>query len=637
MVRPAKIYHTTVVLNEDKVDTFINKIYELGLCQLKGSDIDLSSKYSYELLKGLDEMQTRFNFILDSLEEYREVIQPGSRIKGFFSPEAPFKHKSMLYSTKGVIEEVRYYLDLIEPKILERLDKLRKIKEDIQRKEFIISNLSLIPNIETGFFKSSDNIKAHLGLIASSSLPKIRDELGERGVVGVESRNKTQHFIIVLSSLDESPYIEKVLHNVGFQSLEVPYENKKPVRIIENLRKDIDKLENEKRNVENFSKKTMKVYGKKFTLLSEELEIAKEKIMALQNFKATKAFSVLEAWVPKKDFDKFNEIVREVSKQYYIEIDEKEDAPTLFNNFKWVKPFEMITELYSPPKYNEFDPTILIAITFTLFFGFMLTDAAYGIILVLFAFVMYRGIGKYNEGAKRFATLLIFFGVSTILLGMLFGSYFGDFFHKLGFNVLTPIDPLKEVMLVLTISLALGALHLLAGLVIGFYENVRKGAIKDAFAQQGVWLFFVIGLFLILLKQIPAAIAALIIAVVLQLVFNFIEGGIVTAILSIFSFTGFIGDLFSYARLMALALGTAGIALAVNFMIFLSIDLIPYAGIIIGIVVFIVGHLFNILMNGLGAFIHTTRLHFLELFTKFYDGGGRLYKPFKAERKSTYV
>ena len=426
MFRPAKIYHTTVILKEDKVGT------------------SLTLKY---FVKSLDDIQTRFNFIIDSLEEYKEIIEPKRSLKKLFSPEAPKRHESALYSTGEVIEEVEYHLGLIEPKILDRLDKINKIKEEIQNKQFIISNLSLIPDIKTNTFESSENIKVFLGLINTSSLSRIRNELEEKAVIGINEKDKIQSFITLFTTLEGASIIEKVLHSVGFQSLEVPYEDKKPTKIISDLKLEIEKLENEGAKIENFLKKTEKLYEKKFALLSEELEIAKQKILALENFKTTKAFSVLEAWVPKRDMEKFHNVVNETSKQYYIEVDEKDSAPTLLKNPKLIKPFEMITELYSPPKYKDFDPTPILAITFTLFFGFMLTDVAYGIIVLLLGWVMYKGIGKFNENMKNFAIILLAFGISTTMIGAVFGSYFGNFFQEIGINLPVPIDSMRQVML----------------------------------------------------------------------------------------------------------------------------------------------------------------------------------------------
>ena len=637
MFRPAKIYHAIVIIDETRVNTLINRLYEVGICQLKEAEIDLSSKYSYGLFKDLDGMQTRFSLIMDSLEWYKEIIQPGNRLKQLFSPEPSKKHKSMLHSTEEIIEEVKYHLSLIEPKILEKLGKLQKIKEEMQRKEFITSNLSLVPELETNIFKSSENIKVFLGLIALSSLQKIKKELEEKSVIATKESEKNKSFLAIFSAAEEAPNIEKVLHAVGFQALDIPYEDKKPVEIISNIKKEMQKLEDEKREIQNFLKKTQKIYEDKFSILAEELDIAKQKILALQNFKTTQAFSVIEAWVPKKDLEKFHETIKNVSKQYYIEADERNDAPTLLANSKFVEPFEMLTGLYSLPKYKEFDPTPIMAITFTIFFGFMLTDAAYGVILLIFGLVMHRGIGKIDENMKKFALILIILGVSTTIMGIIFGSYFGDFFQKIGVNLPIPIDSMKQIMLTLSIALGIGALHLTTGLIVGFYENLRKGSLKDAMAKQGVWLLFIISLMLFILKQNLVGLVILALAIVLQLLFNFLDGGIVSSLLSVFGFAGFTGDLFSYARLLALAISTSGIALAVNFMVFMVAGLIPILGIPIAIIIFIIGHTFNIVMNSLGGFIHSTRLHFLEFFTKFYDGGGKAYKPFLATRKKTYI
>lgn len=637
MFRPAKIHHATIILNENKVDKFVGSIYEKGLCQLKEADIKFDSKYSYELVKNLDEIEARLDAVTDSLEEYKEVIQPGNRIKNILSPKRPKRNKSELYSTNELIDEIEYHLGLIESKVLQRVENLQKIDEQIQEKEFTISNLSVMPDTKTSTFESSDNIKILSGIVITASLTKIKEELKEKAVLVTKEIDQVQSFIGVFSYFEDVSSVEKMLHNVGFEKIEVPLEDKTPGEIISGLNKEIEKLNDKKQIISTFLRKTQKVYGNRLELLAEELNIVKQKLSALKNFKTTEAFSVLEAWVPEKDFKIFHETVKRISKQYYIEIDEREDAPTLLNNPKLVKPFEMITELYSAPRYKGFDPTPILAITFSLFFGFMLTDAAYGLILLAFGWILFRGVGKFNETMKKFATIFIMFGVSTIIMGVIFGSYFGSFFQDLGINLPVPIDSMREVMLALSIAIGIGFLHLLTGLITGFYENIRKGSLKSAMASQGLWIFFMLGLVFFLLKLNVLGLISIGLAVAMQMFFSFLEGGVVSSVLSIFDFSGFMGDLFSYARLMALAVGTSGISLAVNFMVFMIIDMIPIVGIPIAIAVFIIGHLFNIVMNGLGSFIHTTRLHFLEFFTKFYEGGGNSYKPFLSERKKTYI
>lgn len=637
MFRGELIHHATVVLKEENIREFIKRIHELGVCELKESNIDLASKHSPELMKSFDEVHSRFDILVNSLEDYKEIPQPESRIKQFLFPIEPKRHKSEDYTTEQIFSDVKSHLEHIEPEINDKLKILKETKEKIYDYEFIISNLQLMPKVVTNVFKSGNNIKVFLGLVSSSSVPNIKKELEDKALLGIKEKNKTQTFIAIITLNESAGEIEKTLHSNGFETLEILYEDKKPQDIIKTLKEKIDELIKIKNVIKTSLKKTQKKFEKEFILLGEEIQIAKQRINALKKFKATESFAAVEAWVPKRDFSKFHKVLKDVTSDYYIEINEKDEAPTLLNNNRLVKPFEMITELYSLPTSKAFDPTPILAITFTIFFGFMLTDFAYGIIILILGLIMIRGIGKFDENMKNISIILILFGISTSAIGIVFGSYFGDFFQKIGFNVLVPIDAMKQVMLTLTIALTLGALHLLIGLIAGFYENIYQGRIIDAFAKQGVWITLMAGLVLFILKLNTIGLIIIFLAVFMQMFFNYLEGGIVTSMLSVFGFSGFVGDLFSYARLMALAIGTAGIALAVNFMVLMVIDLIPWFGIPLAIIIFIVGHAFNIAMNGLGAFIHSTRLHFLEFFTKFYEGGGRKYEPFVVSRNHTFI
>ncbi|MFH1642563.1 MAG: V-type ATP synthase subunit I [Nanoarchaeota archaeon] len=636
MFRPAKIFHATVIVNEQKVDNLLGKLYELGLCELKEAEADLCSMYSYDLVKSLDDSQNRLNYVINSLEEYKEEMPSKGGFKSLLSPAQPIKHKSNIYSAKDIIEEVNYSLSLIEPKILERVDRLQKINEEIDNNEFIISNLSLLPDIKTDLFKTTENIKVFLGIVKNETLPDIKEQVATKGVIGLQRSGKSQSLVTIFSPLDQANKIERIIHSIGWEVINIPLENKKPNIQIELLVEKIQKLKSEKNRIAAFFARTEKVYQKKFDLLREELEIAKEKIVALQKFKTTETFSVLEAWVPENNLDKLHSLVKESSKQYYIEVLEKDESPTKLQNPKLVEPFEMLTEMYSLPKYKQFDPTPILAITFTIFFGFMLTDFVYGALLASIGYLVYRGVGKYNKIAKQFSILLMMFGISAALIGIVFGSYFGNFFQELGINLPVPIDAMKDVTLTLIIALVIGFVHLSIGLGIGFIENLRQKQIKAGLKGQAVWILFIVSIILFLLKINIIGFVVLGIAVLLQVVLNFIDEGFISSILSVFGFTGFIGDIFSYARLMALAVGTAGIALAVNFMVFM-VGSIPWVGWFFAIILFLIGHLFNVAMNGLGAFIHTTRLHFLEFFTKFYEGGGEAYKPFIAQRNNTYI
>ncbi len=633
MFRTDKIMHVELILPKDKVEKVTSEFFEKGFCELKEVENDLSD-FETEA-KELDDLRTQIDGLSNELEEYKPIIQADSMIRSLFAPKAPKKFKVMPNTEEKFIKHLKKRLDTLSPEIMDNINSINDIKEKTQKNKFFISNLRMLPEIKTKVFRPSDNINVFLGLVNTEQFAKVNI----KAVHTVERINKTQSLISIFTQNEKTNEINRILHEIGFEKLDIPFEDKHPKEIIQSLKDEDVKLDFKKKELGEALKQSHIEHNEELTILTEEIESYLTKSNAFDKFKTGKSFSVIEAWVPLDKLNDFKKVVAQNLDDYHMKMQEREDAPTLYKNPKLIKPFELITNLYGAPKYGTFDPTPLVAIFFALFFGFMLTDFVYGFVMILLAILVYRGLGRYDQSVRELCIIFMAFGITTMVFGAVFGSYFGDFFQKLGYQVPLLIDSLTDVMLTLSIALGVGALHMGIGLYCGFFENLRNNNIKAAIGNQGVWLTFLVGIGLILLRGvfIYVGLSIIGIAVIMQLIFKFMEGGTIGSVISIFDFFGFIGDLFSYARLMALGIGTAGISLAVNFMALLVVDSVPYVGIVFGIIIFIMGHVFNMAMNGLGSFIHSTRLHFLEFFSKFYEGGGRVYEPFAPKRKYTSV
>lgn len=644
MFRPAKIFHTKNFVPKEKAKELILALHEKGICELKqttedGEKLSLSKEETLSL-KEVHEVSLKLGNLITSVEPFREIVAPENAVKQMFFPKEPKKNKVDLLSNEKIFSQVKNKLEEIEPLVTKKLDTLGEIRTEMQKNNVLMENLLLLPKkTNTNVFESTQNISVSAGLVSNASIQKLKEKIGLKAFITLEQLDEKNSVAIVTCYAPEQVETEKILHETGFEKIIFPFEKKSPQEIYNDTRQKNIELGKKEAQTKNSLYEIVKKHEDDLESLKEELEIAKERIQAHDLLCAGDSFAVLEAWVPATQMKHFERILKEKCSAHYTEIIERDDAPTIYNNNRFISPFEIITNLYSVPKYRGFDPTPLIAVSFALFFGYMLTDFVYGILTTGLAFMIYRGIGRYNQNMKKFSAMLIMLGISTAVLGIIFKSYLGNFVPDIltanGIEI-PGIDPIKQVFLAIIIALGIGAIHLFVGLVSGYIENTKKGNIKKAIGEQGVWIFFLVGGVIAMIggeRFSFFGLALIGLAVIVQLAYNYLENGLVIAVLSIFNFSGFLGDLFSYARLTALAVGTAGIALAVNFMAYLAIGMIPFLGLPIAIAVFVVGHLFNMVMNGLGAFIHALRLHFLEFFSKFYEGGGKLYKPFYAFRK----
>jgi len=373
-----------------------------------------------------------------------------------------------------------------------------------------------------------------------------------------------------------------------------------------------------------------------------------------RQFFSTETTFLLKGWIREKDIPNLMELTKKF-KEIHINVTpptKDETPPVALENPGLVSPFEMVTKLFGVPGKGEPDPTPLLAPFFALFFGICLTDAGYGLVLLLLSYIIMKKF-RENEGTQKLMKILIISGAVTVLVGALTGGWFGIDFEKLPpmfrtikniRDKLVILEPLKNPLALFATTLALGVLQVLTGIVIKFVMLIKQRNYYEAFTSPFAWFLIVTGIIsaMLLKKTILWLIPCL--GALIILLFSARTGNIIMRLLkgaySLYGITGIFGDVLSYSRLFALALSTGVIALVINVVVGILYQMIvsvPYIGvpiaILFGLIILVFGHIFNIVINSLGGFIHTTRLQFVEYFGKFYEGSGTEFKPFKQEFK----
>lgn len=356
----------------------------------------------------------------------------------------------------------------------------------------------------------------------------------------------------------------------------------------------------------------------------------------------TENVSVLEGWVPAENEETMAAVLEKFDCAWSTEDPTEEDYPTVpvkLKNGIFSRCLNAVTEMYSLPAYNGIDPNPYMAPFFIFFYGMMMADMGYGILMVLATAVMLK-VKKPNGMLKHFCELFFMCGISTIAWGAVTGGFFGDAPLQVA-KILNPattwtglpylISPLEDTVTILIGAVALGFVHIVTGMAIGFVYNIKTKNYIAAFNDQLTWwvVFAGIGCFVLGLGPWVLAIGG-----VMIVVGSFLAGEGLGKITGIFgalynNVTGYFGDLLSYARLMALMLAGSVIAQVFN-----TIGAIP-GNLIIFLLISIVGNALNLGLNLLGCFVHDLRLQCLEFFGKFYMDGGIAFRPL--EMKTKYV
>ena len=516
-------------------------------------------------------------------------------------------------------------------------------KEEIANLETYRKELSKWLNIKEslGNLKAFKTAKFFLGTVAKKNFELLKDKLRnfEHTYIEEISDESSQINIMLLTSNTEEKELKNELKTYSFTETNFDFdtsftdEYEKTKNREEELKKANEKL---KEKVEKLLKLIPKLLIQK-----EYLDNTLMRETVVSNFKATDTVNVIEGYIPKDMEEEFKRIINKNSnKSNYLEITEvdkdDEEVPILLKNSGITGLFASITQMYALPKYNEIDPTAILSIFYWIFFGMMVADFAYGLILFIISGLALM-IGKFDENKRKFLKFFFALSFSTMIWGLLYGSAFGDLI-KLPTQVL---DSSKDFMTILKLSIIFGAVHLVVGLAIKAYILIKNGHFMDAVYDVFLWYLTLTSLILLILAgklEFTSLTKNILLACTLVGMLGIVAfgardaetivGRIGGGLYSLYGITSYIGDFVSYLRLMALGLAGGFIAVAINIIVKMLVSG-GIAGIILGAIVFAFGQSFNIFLSFLSAYVHTSRLMYVEFFSKFYEGGGKAFKKFR--------
>ena len=630
---------------DSEKQALMSKLSDFGAVEL----IDQSGKLEDELwqeaamqddnlayAQQLDQKANRAQNALEIIERFDQSKSPLFKTRKWVKRSALKAMAENLSATEAHIDEFLDYGNQMH-RINERLNKLEA------------DSLYLLPWMDYDMpleVVETKLCRIHRGTLpADQNFDQVCGQLKqqfETTVLKAVRQTKELSYVVLISLKENDEEVLEVIKTYGFAEVSFGDMQGTP---IEPYKAMIQERENKEKELEQIGetiaakadlKEEIEAY---YDIVSMESEKEKNRSKLLK----TKQTFLLEGWIPENRVEEAKKMLDETGVYYvFKEPEEGEVPPVLLENSAVVTPFESVTEMYALPAYGSFDPTKIFAGFYVVFFGMMLSDAAYGVLMSIACFIILK---KYDLEGMAYKMIKMFFycGLSTVFWGALFGGWFGDiatvvaniFFDKE--LVIPPIwfNPIEDPIKLLIFSLALGVVHLFTGLGIKAYMQIREGKWFDAICDEGFWILTISG--------IAAWLGGAMIVPVLGTIGQWMTivgvlgllltggrdrkgiGKVIGGLSNVYNITSYLSDILSYSRILALGLATGVIAQVVNTM-----GSIFGGGIVGGILllcIFIFGHILNIAINVLGAYVHTCRLQYVEFFGKFYEDGGEPFEP----------
>ncbi len=670
MLRPVRMSRVVVAGSKDVIAPVVEKLHELRLLHIVnyngsqpefelGKPIGKAKEYSEDLIK------------LRSVSRYLDI-----------KSKAPEK----TYPESQVLSEMDNLLNNVGSEVTTTYERIVAIEAEVKSKQDQITALrplAVLP-LPLEEYYGYDSLAVFVGQVASAVDADVAKVSPTNEIYSGSAKNAT--VVAVFVPADKAGEVSSVLAEHGFTEMSVPKLEGSVDSAIASLESDVKNLEGEKAPLQKKLVDLKKQYEDLILATDEYLSLQTEKTEAPLRFAETANAFVIDGWVPSDQFDVLKSGLESVAggKLEIQKLDDKEaddlvehgeDVPSKMDNPGIVKPYELITRLYSIPEYKEFDPSLIIFIFFPIMFGMILGDIGYGIMTLIVLLLLKK---KFRtDGWQQLINIVLIASVWAIIFGIFFGeifgplgmwgkvmgtlpeheiemlkatgAYFGEGVYgslgRLGPMGIFPMDRLatKAVLMLIGISLFIGVVHTGVGSVLGILTELGYGEKKHAYFERLPVLLFQVFFAVLLLGLILGNMALVIPSAVIILVSIVMMVMGPEGPMGLAHVPSLISNLISYLRLLAIGLASVGLAFAANDLGFVVIMPMLSGGaesptipaIIAGIVILTVVHFINMLLGILSPFMHPLRLHYVEMFTKFYSahGGGVEYSPFGHVRR----
>lgn len=598
---------------------------------------DLSAVSRSEELIDIDDYLNKSKYVIERLEKIEDkkpALEALKEGKKHFTYEE-IKNRARKFNFSQIYKEISSIIDEIEKKEAENQEILNKVSELLPYKAIDIPLEDL---------KLTKFSKIYLGTIPQRYKENFEEFLKENDSVyfNVLHTDKNYAYYLIICHKSDDEDVIDAFRKMGFTLVNFKEKgtiNENINSLRERKSQNLDSIDTLNKELKNYLK-----YLDDFKIYYEYQSNEKLKVISSEKFLRTKNLDLIEGYVPSKFLKSFEEAIQLIcGDDYYLYKKEADrnshEVPIMLKNNKFVGPFEMLTEMYSMPKYNEIDPTPFFAPFYFIFAGIMIGDLGYGLLVFIGSLLALRFF-NLDKATKRFMTFFNYLSISAMIFGLVFGSFFGGIIP-----LPTLINPAEDIMEMLMLSLLLGGVHIFFALGIKAYMDIRDNKPKDAFYDVGLWYMALIGAIGYGLSKAvamnPIVVKILFYAMIIAMVGIVLTGGrsekttlakFGWGVYALYGISSYIGDFVSYLRLMALVLSGSFIGLAVNMiagMLFGS----SIIGKLFAIVIFLVFQAFNCFLCYLSAYVHTARLTYVEMFNKFYEGGGVPFKKMVEDSK----